>query len=416
MSPRARREGIIMARAILLVLDSFGIGAAKDAERFGDAGADTFGHIARACAEGRGDREGLRAGPLVLPNLTRLGLVRAHAASIGGVDPAPGAAIEGVSGYAIETSKGKDTPSGHWELMGVPVTFDWGYFPATKPCFPKMLIDALVAEAGLPGVLGEEHASGTEIIARLGEEHVRTGKPIVYTSADSVFQIAAHEESFGLERLLETCRIARRLVDPLGIGRVIARPFLGASAATFKRTPHRRDFAVPPPEPTLLDRAKAAGREVVAIGKISDIFAGLGPTREIKAAGNMALFDATLEALDATADGGLILTNFVDFDMEWGHRRDVPGYAAGLEAFDRRLPELETRLRPGDLVIATADHGCDPTWRGTDHTREHVPVLAFGPGVGRRDLGGVGFADVGATFAARLGLDPGPHGRAFAVA
>ncbi len=405
-----------MARAILLVLDSFGIGAARDAERFGDVGADTYGHIARACAEGRGDREGLRAGPLVLPNLTRLGLARAHAGSIGGIDPAPGAAIEGAFGHAIETSKGKDTPSGHWELMGVPVTFDWGYFPATKPCFPKNLIDALIAEAGLPGVLGEEHASGTEIIARLGEEHVRTGKPIVYTSADSVFQIAAHEESFGLERLLETCRIARRLVDPLGIGRVIARPFLGASAATFKRTPHRRDFAVPPPEPTLLDRAKAAGREVVAIGKISDIFAGLGPTRVVKAAGNMALFDVTLEALDTTADGGLILTNFVDFDMEWGHRRDVPGYAAGLEAFDRRLPELEARLRPGDLVIATADHGCDPTWRGTDHTREHVPVLAFGPGVGRRDLGGVGFADVGATFAAHLGLEPGRHGRAFAVA
>jgi phosphopentomutase len=416
MSPRARREGIIMARAILLVLDSFGIGAARDAERFGDVGADTYGHIARACAEGRGDREGLRAGPLVLPNLTRLGLARAHAGSIGTADPAPGAAIEGAFGHAIETSKGKDTPSGHWELMGVPVTFDWGYFPATKPCFPKSLIDALIAEAGLPGVLGEEHASGTEIIARLGEEHVRTGKPIVYTSADSVFQIAAHEESFGLERLLETCRIARRLVDPLGIGRVIARPFLGASAATFKRTPHRRDFAVPPPEPTLLDRAKAAGREVVAIGKISDIFAGLGPTRVVKAAGNMALFDATLEALDTTADGGLILTNFVDFDMEWGHRRDVPGYAAGLEAFDRRLPELEARLRPGDLVIATADHGCDPTWRGTDHTREHVPVLAFGPGAGRRDLGGVGFADVGATFAAHLGLEPGRHGRAFAVA
>ncbi len=405
-----------MARAILLVLDSFGIGAARDAERFGDVGADTYGHIARACAEGRGDREGLRAGPLVLPNLTRLGLARAHAGSIGTPDPTPGAAIEGAFGHAIETSKGKDTPSGHWELMGVPVTFDWGYFPATKPCFPKSLIDALIAEAGLPGVLGEEHASGTEIIARLGEEHVRTGKPIVYTSADSVFQIAAHEESFGLERLLETCRIARRLVDPLGIGRVIARPFLGASAATFKRTPHRRDFAVPPPEPTLLDRAKAAGREVVAIGKISDIFAGLGPTRVVKAAGNMALFDATLEALDTTADGGLILTNFVDFDMEWGHRRDVPGYAAGLEAFDRRLPELEARLRPGDLVIATADHGCDPAWRGTDHTREHVPVLAFGPGVGRRDLGGVGFADVGATFAAHLGLEPGRHGRAFAVA
>lgn len=405
-----------MARAVLLVLDSFGIGAAKDAERFGDVGADTYGHIAQACAGGRGNREGLRSGPLLLPNLTRLGLARAHAASIGGVDPSPEGTVTGAHGFAIETSRGKDTPSGHWELMGVPVLFDWGYFPATKPCFPRDLIEALIVEAGLPGVLGEEHASGTEIIARLGEEHVRTGKPIVYTSADSVFQIAAHEEAFGLERLMQTCRIARRLVDPLGIGRVIARPFLGTSSANFKRTNNRRDLAVPPPEPTLLDRAKAAGREVVAIGKISDIFAGLGPTRVVKAAGNMALFEATQDALDQTAEGGLILTNFVDFDMEWGHRRDVAGYAAGLEAFDRRLPELEARLRPGDLVIASADHGCDPTWRGTDHTREHVPVLAFGPGVTPRDLGGVGFADVGATFAAHLGLAPGPHGRAFSVA
>ncbi len=404
-----------MARAILLVLDSFGCGAAADADAFGDAGADTFGHIVEACAAGRGDREGLRHGPLRIPRLARLGLGRAHAASVGGPDILAATAVDGAHGYAVETSKGKDTPSGHWELMGVPVTFDWGYFPNTRPCFPKSLIDALVAEAGLPGVLGEEHASGTEIIARLGEEHMRTGKPIVYTSADSVFQIAAHEETFGLERLLSTCEIARRLVDPLEIGRVIARPFLGTSPANFKRTAHRRDYAVPPPEATLLDRAKAAGRDVIAIGKISDIFAGLGPTRVVKAAGNMALFDATLDALDTAPDGALILTNFVDFDMEWGHRRDVAGYAAGLEAFDRRLPDLFARLRPGDLVIASADHGCDPTWRGTDHTREHVPVLAFGPGIGPRDLGRVGFADVGATFAAHLGLAAGPHGTALTL-
>ncbi|MCE1234723.1 MAG: phosphopentomutase [Hyphomicrobiales bacterium] len=404
-----------MARAILLVLDSFGIGAAEDAARFGDLGADTFGHIFKACAEGRGDREGLRNGPLRLPNLARLGIGRAHAASTGGADLLPCPLVGGAHGFAVETSRGKDTPSGHWELMGVPVTFDWGYFPQTRPCFPKDLIEALIREAELPGVLGEEHASGTEIIARLGEEHMATGKPIVYTSADSVFQIAAHEETFGLDRLLRTCEIARKLVDPLGIGRVIARPFVGTSPANFKRTAHRRDYAVPPPEPTLLDRAKAAGREVVAIGKISDIFAGLGPTEVVKAAGNMALFEATLAALDEAADGALILANFVDFDMEWGHRRDVAGYAAGLEAFDARIPELEARLRPGDLVVASADHGCDPTWRGTDHTREHVPVLAFGPGVAARDLGRVGFSDVGATFAAHLGLAPGKHGVAFAA-
>ena len=400
-----------MPRAVLLVLDSFGIGAAEDAARFGDVGSDTFGHIAEACANGGGDRAGLRAGPLVLPNLARFGLLAAHRASTGRTAPvAAPATVTGAHGYAVETSRGKDTPSGHWELMGVPVDFDWGYFPDTHPCFPPDLIAALIREAGLPGILGDEHASGTEIIARLGEEHVRTGRPICYTSADSVFQIAAHEQSFGLDRLYRTCEIARRLVDPLGIGRIIARPFVGSSAADFRRTANRHDYAVPPPAPTLLDRAKEAGREVVAIGKISDIFAARGVTKKVKAAGNMALFDATLAALDATADGGLILANFVDFDMEWGHRRDVPGYAAGLEAFDRRLPELEARLRPGDLVIASADHGCDPTWRGTDHTREHVPVLAFGPAVAPRDLGRLSFADVGATFAARLGLDAGRHG------
>jgi phosphopentomutase len=401
-----------MARAILLVLDSFGIGAADDADRFGDVGSDTFGHIAEACATGGGDREGLRRGPLVLPNLGRLGLLAAHRASTGKSAPvAAPTTITGAHGYAVETSRGKDTPSGHWELMGVPVTFDWGYFPTTHPCFPADLVADLVREAALPGILGDEHASGTEIIARLGVEHMRTGKPILYTSADSVLQIAAHEETFGLDRLLRTCEIARRLVDPLGIGRVIARPFVGSSPADFKRTANRRDFAVPPPAPTLLDRAKAAGREVVAIGKISDIFAGMGVTKKIKAAGNTALFDVTLAALDDAPEGALILANFVDFDMEYGHRRDVPGYAAALEAFDRRLPELEARLRPGDLVVATADHGCDPTWRGTDHTREHVPVLAFGPGVAAGDLGRIGFADVGATFAARLGLEAGPHGR-----
>ncbi len=404
-----------MTRAILLVLDSFGCGAAADATRFGDEGSDTFGHIHAECAAGRADRPGLRAGPLAIPNLARLGLGRAHAASTGGKDLLGVVPDLGAHGFAVETSRGKDTPSGHWELMGVPVDFDWGYFPETKPCFPRDLIAALIAEAGLPGVLGEEHASGTEIIARLGEEHLRTGKPIVYTSADSVLQIAAHEEAFGLERLLATCEIARRLVDPLGIGRVIARPFVGTNAADFKRTANRHDYAVPPPAPTLLERAKIAGRAVVAIGKIDDIFAHVGPTEVIKAAGNDALFDATLAALDSAPDGALIVSNFVDFDMEWGHRRDVAGYAAGLEAFDRRLPELLARLRPGDLVVASADHGCDPTFRGTDHTREHVPVLAFGPGIAPRDLGRLGFADVGATFAAHLGLEGGDYGRAFAV-
>jgi phosphopentomutase len=408
-------------RAFLLVLDSVGIGAAGDAARWGgiDARSDTLGHVAAACArgacDGRGDG-GATSGPIRLPNLSRLGLGNAAAASTGappaGVDPA--SAPEGLWGYGAEVSLGKDTPSGHWEIAGVPVPFAWGYFPETVPTFPPALVEALVREAKLPGILGDCHASGTEIIARLGEEHVRTGKPICYTSADSVFQIAAHEQHFGLERLYAVCEVARRLVDPLGIGRVIARPFVGDAASGFVRTANRRDYAVPPPEPTLLDRAKDAGRDVIAIGKIGDIFAHRGVTETVKAAGNDALFDATLAAVRRAPAGALVMANFVDFDTLYGHRRDPAGYAAALEAFDRRLPELAAALRPGDLVVLTADHGCDPTADGTDHTREHVPILAFGPGisggtVGRRPT----FADIGESVAAWLRLAPGRHGTAF---
>jgi phosphopentomutase len=405
-----------MSRAIVMVMDSVGIGAAEDASAFGDVGADTFGHIAEACTAGDGDREGLRAGPLYVPNLDRLGFGAAAEASRGAALPDLGHSgpPEGWWGYGVEVSKGKDTPSGHWEIAGVPVPFEWGYFPDTIPTFPAELTDALIHEARLPGILGDKHASGTEIIAELGEEHVRTGKPICYTSADSVFQIAAHETAFGLDRLYQVCEIARRLVDPLNIGRVIARPFVGHDAHDFKRTANRRDYAVPPPEPTLLDRAVAAGRRVVAIGKIGDIFAHRGITEVVKAPNDMALFDATLAALDKARDGDLVFANFVDFDSLYGHRRDVAGYAAALEAFDRRLPELEARLRPGDLVVITADHGNDPTFRGTDHTREHVPIVVFGPGIGsgiagRRDT----LADIGETVAAHLGLAPGRHGRSF---
>jgi phosphopentomutase len=403
-----------MARAFLLILDSFGIGGAPDAAAFGDAGSDTLGHIAEACAAGRGDRPGLRAGPLQVPNLDALGLGAAARSATGRVPAGlAGRAGAGAYGFGVEVSKGKDTPSGHWELAGVPVPFDWGYFPHTVPTFPKALTDALIAEAGLPGILGDKHASGTEIIAELGEAHCRSGKPIVYTSSDSVFQIAAHEETFGLERLYEVCRVARRLVDPLGIGRVIARPFIGADAKSFTRTGNRKDYAVAPPEPTLLDRAKAAGREVIAIGKIGDIYAHQGTTVERKVSGNVNLFDATLDAQATAPDGSLVITNFVDFDMNFGHRRDVPGYAEALEAFDRRLPSFLAAMRPDDLAILTADHGCDPTWPGTDHTRETVPILACGPGVKSMALGRRGFADVGETLAAHLGLTVGAHGTSF---
>ncbi|WP_018322033.1 phosphopentomutase [Bradyrhizobium sp. WSM2793] len=397
-------------RALILVMDSVGIGGAPDAARYADDGADTVGHIADACAAGRADSNA-REGPLYLPNLVALGLGQACSLANGRVPPGLDGQVEHRQfGCASEISKGKDTPSGHWEISGVPVPFEWGYFPRTKPCFPADLTNALCDQAGLPGIHGDCHASGTEIIAEFGERHMRTGMPICYTSADSVFQIAAHEQTFGLERLYEICAIARRLINPLNIGRVIARPFVGTSASHFKRTAHRRDFSVLPPENTILDHAASAGRDIVTIGKIDDIFAHRATGRNLRGDGNMALFDATLRGLASLADGGLLFANFIDFDTLYGHRRDVTGYATALEAFDDRLPELLSRLRSDDLLIITADHGCDPTWSGTDHTREQVPILAWttqsSSPVGRR----TGFADIGATAARHLDLPQPLHG------
>jgi phosphopentomutase len=405
-----------MARAFLFVLDSFGVGGSPDAPAYGDEGADTLGHIAEFCAAGAGDRDGLRSGPLVLPNMTALGLLHAARAATGRFPagmPLPEKVV-GAYGCANEVSHGKDTPSGHWEIAGTPVKFDWGYFPSEGDAFPPELVATICRSAGLSGILGNCHASGTEIIAKYGEEHIKTGRPICYTSSDSVFQIAAHETHFGLERLLELCRVVRSLLDDYNIGRVIARPFVGETPATFERTGNRRDYSVLPPEPTLLDRLVKAGRTVHAVGKIGDIFAHQGVSRVIKANGNMALMDATLAAMDEAQDGDLVFTNFVDFDMNYGHRRDVPGYAAALEAFDQRLPEVAAKLTAGDIVVLTADHGCDPTWRGTDHTRERVPILAFGAGVWRRSIGiRRTYADIGETVARHLGIAPGLHGRSF---
>lgn len=405
-----------MPRAILCVLDSFGIGGAADAEAFGDAGSDTLGHIAEQCAAGKADKDGLRSGPLNVPNMDRLGLGAAGRLSTG--KDVPGLSFsgdpEGLWGYAAEVSNGKDTPSGHWEIAGVPVRFDWGYFPETVPTFPQELIEKIIEKAGMNGILGNKHASGTVIIAELGEEHVRTGKPIFYTSADSVIQIAAHEDHYGLERLYELCEITREFADPYNIGRVIARPFVGDSADTFERTANRRDYSVLPPEPTLLDRLTSAGRTVYGIGKISDIFAHQGVSKVLKGAGNDQLFDKTLEAMDMAQDGDLVFANFIDFDSLYGHRRDVSGYAAALEHFDRRLPEMVAALREGDLLLLTADHGCDPTWKGTDHTRENVPVIGTGPGVSGRSVGGrTTYADIGESIAVHLGVAAGPNGASF---
>ncbi|SHH71834.1 phosphopentomutase [Ferrimonas marina] len=403
-----------MSRAIILMMDSFGVGATDDADKFGDAGADTFGSIARVCAEG-GAEIG-RSGPLNLPNLTQLGLARLGFESTGQVPAGFNleAEVTAAHGFAAELSSGKDTPSGHWEMAGVPVLYEWGYFTDKHNSFPKELTDKILARAGLTEFLGNCHASGTAILERLGEEHMRTGAPIFYTSADSVFQIAAHEEAFGLERLYQLCQIAREELEPYNIGRVIARPFVGSSAMDFARTGNRKDYAVEPPAPTVLDKLADAGGQVVSVGKIADIYAHRGITQKIKATGLEALWDATLKAVDESDANSLVFTNFVDFDSSYGHRRDLNGYAQALEYFDTRLPELTSRLREGDIVIITADHGCDPTWTGTDHTREHVPVILFGPGVTPRSLGKRDtFADIGQSLATHFGLAPMDYGTSF---
>ncbi|MEQ9915693.1 phosphopentomutase [Pectobacterium aroidearum] len=404
-----------MKRAYIMVLDSFGIGSSADAERFGDVGSDTLGHIAQACAAGTADKG--RSGKLHLPNLSRLGLGKAAEASTGtfpaGLDE--NADIIGAYAHASEISSGKDTPSGHWEIAGVPVLFDWGYFKDEENSFPQALLDKLVKRANLPGYLGNCHSSGTVILDQLAEEHMKTGKPIFYTSADSVFQIACHEETFGLDKLYELCEIAREELTEGGynIGRVIARPFIGDKPGNFERTGNRHDLAVEPPAPTILKKmVDEKGGEVVSVGKIADIYAQVGITKKVKATGIDALFDATLKEMDCAGDNTIVFTNFVDFDSAYGHRRDIPGYAAALELFDRRLPEMLSRVKGDDILILTADHGCDPSWHGTDHTRENVPVLIYGPNVkpgsyGHRET----FADIGQTVAAYFGLSPMDYGK-----
>jgi len=392
-----------MPRAFLLILDSLGIGGAPDAASFGDEGANTLAHI---CEHMK----------LNVPHMASLGLGRAAELSTGH-DPLPAQLLIGQYGVAREVSRGKDTITGHWEIGGVPLSHDWGYFPHTVPAFPQELIDGIVTRCNLPGLLAMCHASGTEVIEQFGAEHIRSGKPIAYTSADSVLQIAAHEQHFGLERLYEVCRVARELTYPLNIGRIIARPFVGERPGAFTRTGHRKDFAVTPPRPTLLELTSRAGREVISVGKIGDIYAHVGTGREVKVSGNPAFLEATLDGMETLADGGLLMVNFVDFDTEFGHRRDPVGYGRALEAFDAELPRVFARLRDGDLLILTADHGNDPTWTGTDHTREQVPVMSYMRGM---DPGSFGlrmtFADIGQTIASHLGVGPLSAGLAWDMA
>ncbi|MEJ6395479.1 phosphopentomutase [Gymnodinialimonas sp. 2305UL16-5] len=395
-----------MPRAFLVVMDSVGIGGAPDAAQFfngdiPDTGANTLAHIAQ--------RRGAEGAPLRMPVLDALGL--GAAIQLASDEAAPGfsAVPTGLWGAAQEVSPGKDTPSGHWELAGLPVPFDWTYFPEKTNSFPADLIADVKRIAGIDGILGNEHASGTEIIARLGEEHQETGWPICYTSADSVFQIAAHEDSYGLDRLYQLCADLAPILHKMRVGRVIARPFVGAPGA-YERTGNRRDYALTPPAPTLLDWAQGAGRDTITIGKISDIFAGRGVSSVTKGPDAKLMVDLA-QAVEDAPDGALIFANFVEFDSLYGHRRDVAGYARHLEWFDAAIGPVLDTLRPDDLMILTADHGNDPTWTGTDHTRERVPVLAKAPISGQ--VGIRGFADVGASVAAYLGLPERGAGESF---
>ena len=402
-----------MTRAFLVVLDSVGCGGAPDAAAFfnnghPDTGANTLGHIAQACAAGRA--EDGRSGPLRLPVLDGLGLGRAIAAASGLQAPGLGAEPTGRWGAATEVSKGKDTPSGHWELAGVPVPWDWTYFPKTEPAFDEALVAEVCRLAGTEGILGNCHAAGLAIMEELGAEHLRTGWPICYTSADSVFQIAAHEEAFGLDRLIRLCQDLAPVLHARRVGRVIARPFVGTEGA-FKRTGNRRDFAIEPPAPTLMDWAQADGRVVHAVGKIGDIFSHRGVTHLHKGKSDADLVTHMLRLADEAEDGSLTFVNLVEFDSLYGHPRDVSGYARALESFDAKAAEFLARLKPGDIALFTADHGNDPTWTGTDHTRERVPVLVHGAGTG--EIGLCAFTDVAASVATHLGLSETGPGQSF---
>jgi len=397
-----------MHRVFLIVLDSVGIGGAPDAEAFGDAGSNTLAHIAEECAAGRAD-EG-REGPLQMPNLDAIGLGAAVRLASG--IEAPGLEVEpsGMWGAATEVSPGKDTPSGHWELAGVPVPWDWTYFPDTDPAFPDDLVAEVCRIAGTDGILGNRHASGTVVIAEEGEQHVETGWPICYTSADSVFQIAAHEDHFGLERLLDLCKQLAPTLHAMKVGRVIARPFVGDAESGFTRTKNRKDFAIDPPSPTLCDWVQGAGRRVIAVGKIGDIFSMRGIDENRKGT-DTELMDHLLDVMAEAPDGSLTFANFVEFDSLYGHRRDPAGYARHLEWFDAQVPRLLEGLNTDDLILFTADHGNDPTWTGTDHTRERVPVIGTGPAAG--SLGQIAFVDVAASVAAHLKVEFQGPGKSF---
>ena len=394
-------------RVIILMMDSFGIGGAPDARAYANEGANTLGHIAE-------NYPGLK-----IPNMKKLGLCQAAFEASGclvKVDESGQGKINLPCkfGHAKEISKDKDTVSGHWEMAGLPNLDGWGHFKPDYPSFPKEVIENICRDGKIDGILGNKAASGTVIIQELGEEHIQSGKPIFYTSADSNMQIAAHEKYFGLQRLYALCEVAYRYVQPYHIGRIIARPFVGEKNGEFVRTKNRKDYAALPFGETLLDKVKQAGGNVIAVGAINDIYAHRGITKPVHAAGLEDLWNATLKEVQEAPDFSLVFTNFEDFDMYYGHRRNVVGYAEALEYFDQRLPELVPFLQDEDLVILTADHGNDPTWEGTVHTREQVPILMFGKrvvaeNIGQRDT----FADIAQTVASYFKLSLFNYGKSF---
>ncbi len=389
-------------RGICIVMDAVGIGGAPDASHFGDTGADTLGSIVRACESGIANTG--REGNLYIPHLEALGIYGAHAEANGDIPAKNDRKILNASyASATETSKGKDTPSGHWELAGVPVKWDWKYFTDKENSLPPDSISKILKESELTGILGNCHASGTEIIKKFGERHITTLQPIFYTSADSVVQIACHEEHFGLQKLYELCRVSANIFHPMKVGRIIARPFVG-NVREFSRTNNRKDYTLSPPKPTICEHVVSNGRACHAIGKISDIFAHKGISTSVSGMSDELLFAEMLKVISRAQDGDLIFANFVEFDSLYGHRRDVSGFAIALEQFDKKIGKLLEFLDPDDFLIITADHGNDPTFRGSDHTRERVPVLMAGNFARRGNFGNIFFSDVASTMASYLGI------------
>ena len=394
-----------MPRAILIVMDSVGIGGAADAHKYfngstSDKGANTLLNIAKACQAGIANES--RIGPLNLPTLQSLGLGNSITLSSGETAPNIPSAENGVAfGVAGPVSVGKDTITGHWELAGLPLDREWHYFLDTDEAFDIELVNLICKLGKLDGILGNCHASGTKILNELGEEHCQSGKPICYTSADSVFQIAAHENYFGLSRLYDLCQLLAPCLHGMNVGRVIARPFTGNKKSGWVRTVNRRDFAMAPPKKVLSEWMQESGVETIALGKVGDIFSMRGFNRLIKGKDANLMQELALE-IETGSDNTFIFGNFVEFDTLYGHRRDISGYARALEWFDREISKIIGKLRKDDLFILTADHGNDPTWSGSEHTRENVPILIIGasPKTNKK----VNFVDVAATVAHFMGL------------